>query len=117
MNLVEFICFLVLAALVILCSGGLGQVLGIPAAAAVIPISAFLVLLLRVLTRVPNRALLVLASLLVLVARVSMGLALTLGLRESIRITPVAAGLVFIAIQSKVLTWRRVKKRNTTKYE
>lgn len=66
-NLLELVCFLVLVELVILSSGGLGRVFGVPAAAAVIPISAFLVYLLRVLTRIPLRALLILSILLVLV--------------------------------------------------
>ena len=117
MNLLEFVCFLTLVAFVVLCSGGLGRVLAIPAAAAVIPISGLLIFLLRLLTKIPTRVLLILSIPLVLVALLSIGLARELGVREAIFATPIAAGLVFIAIQSRLLMWRRAPTPNPGKHE
>ena len=109
MNLLEFVCFLLLVALVILSSRGLGYAFGIPEAASVIPIGGFLMVLLRVFTKIPTRALLILSSLIVTVSLLSLGLARVLGLRESIVATPVAGGFVLLVIQSRLRVWRRTR--------
>ena len=119
MNLLEFVCSLALAVLVILCSRGLGHILGLPAAVAVIPTSGILLLLLRVFTKISSRGLLLLSSVLVLVPLLSMGLAPILGLRDSIFAIPLAFGIVLIAIQlqGKLLASRRAKDVNASRHE
>src|SRR5262245_45059550 len=114
MNVFELVGFLALAVLVILCSRGLGQILGLPAAVAVIPTSGFLLLLLRRFTKISSHGLLFLSSVLILVPLLSIGLASVLGLRDPILATPVAFGLLFIAIQiqGKLLAWRRARPSN-----
>jgi hypothetical protein len=109
MNLLEFLGFLTLVVLVVLSSGGLSRVFGISAAVSVIPVSGVAILLLRVLTKIPIRALLILLMLLILVGLFSIGLAHALGVRQSVLVTPVAAGLAFVAIQSGRFAWRRAK--------
>ena len=117
MNLFEFLFFWVLVVLVIACSTSLANIVGIPTAAAVILIISSLILLLRASTKISSRRLLVLSSLLVVVTFLSIGLARLLGLRQSIFAIPMSAGLVVVAIQSSLVTWRRLSTPNKSKHE
>src|ERR1700722_5846054 len=116
MNLFELLFFWVLVALVI-CSTSLANIFGIPTAAAVVLIISSLVLLLRASTKISPRRLIICSSLLVVVTFLSIGLARLLGMRQSIFAIPMSAGLVFIAIQSGLITWRRLNTPNKTKHE
>jgi hypothetical protein len=84
----------------ILCSRELGRLVAIPEALAVPLIIGIVALLLRVLTRIRPRTVLYLSALLAAVSLLSMGLAKALDLRESIFITPVAAGLTLIGVRA-----------------
>lgn len=106
MNVFELVGFLFLVALVIFGSRGLGHLLAMPELALVIPVVGFLVLMLRAWKKIPRRALLILSSLLAAASFLSIALARILGLREPILATPVAVGIIFIGIQSKLLPWR-----------
>jgi hypothetical protein len=117
MNLLEFLCFLLLAALVILCSRSLGRVFGVPEAALVVPVTCLLVLSLRVFTKISFQRLLILSSLLLSVTLLSMGLAHVLALRDAMFAAPVAAGLVLIAIQSRLWVLRRNKTASLSRHE
>jgi len=117
MNLLELIGFLLSLACVIFGSRELGRILAIPEAALVIPVIGLLVLLLRVSSKIPPRALLILGSLLAVGSFLSMGIAHALSLREPIFVTPVAAGVLFIAIQSRLFARWRAKTPNTGKGE
>jgi len=108
MNLLEFVCFLVFAAIVILCSRGLGHLAGIPEVVAVIPVLCLLVLLLRVFTKGSLRGVLILISLLASVVFLSIGIAHGWGLRDSIFATPLAATLALIVVQGGRLLRRRI---------
>ena len=113
MNLFELGVFLVMVSAVILCCRELGRLVAVPEALAVPLIVGILVLLLHVFTKIRTRALLYLSALLAAVSLVSMGLAKALGLRESIFMTPVAAGLTLMVIRGALLAKRRREASDT----
>src|SRR5215467_7438802 len=115
MNLIEFFGFLLLVVVVIFCSRQLGRVLGMPAAALVIPIIGLFLFLLRWWTRTSTRTLLILAGLLIVTSLLSIAIAHVLSLREPIVAAPGAAGIIFIAVQSKLLPWQRVRNAGISK--
>ena len=117
MSLLELVFSILLVVSVIFCSKGLGHIVGIPEAAAVVPIIGVPVLLLHVTKRVPGRALMILSTRLLVVALLAIGIAPLAGLREATFVASGTAVFVFIliaAIQSKVSTWRRGRESNAS---
>jgi hypothetical protein len=98
---------------VILCSRALERLFGMPEALAAPLIIGILVLFLRVLTRIRPRKLLYFSGLLAAVSFLSIGLAKTFEIRESIYMTPLSTGLALIVIRVVFLARRRRKAPDT----
>ena len=114
MSIFELVGFLLMLLFVTLASRELGRVLAVPQLLLVVPLIFFLVLVLQTWKKVPARTLFVLSGLLIVAIYLSMAVAYALSLREPILVTPVAAGIIFIAIQSKLFARDR---QNPSKHE
>ena len=115
MSLFELLGFLLLIALVVLGSRELGHLFGLPEAALVIPIVALFILVVHIWKKNAARALLIPSIFLVVASLLSIATAHVFGLREPIFAAPIAVGIVFIAIQSKLLSRWRAKRSDTSK--
>src|SRR3954470_21991040 len=105
MSLFELVFFVVLVALVILCSRCLSHFSGVPQGLAVIPVIGSLVLLLSLL-KASSRGMWIISSLFTLATLLSMGLAELLRLRNPVFAAPFGCVLVIVAIQ----IWHRFKR-------
>jgi len=115
MSFFELFGFLLLIALVVLGSRELGHLFALPEAALVIPIVVLFVLVLRIWRKNAARALLIPSIFLVAASLLSIAAAHVFGLRQPIFAAPIAVGIVFIAIQSKLLSRWRVRSSDTSK--
>jgi hypothetical protein len=111
MSLIEILALVVMVVLALLGSRGLGHMLGMPDALAVIPITAFLFIVLRVFAKIPTRRSLALLSFLVVITLLAMWLGRDLGsgLRGLILAPVVATIVVLLVIQTGAWIRRRIE--------
>ena len=106
MSLFELVFFVVLVALVILCSRCLSHFFsGVPEGLAVIPVIGSLVLLLSLL-KASSRGMWIISSLFTLATLLSIGLAELLRLRNPVFAAPFGCVLIIVVIQ----IWHRFKR-------
>jgi hypothetical protein len=116
MNVFELIFSVLLVVLVVFGSNRLGQMLGLPEAVAVVPVIGAIALLLYVTRQVRGHTLMILSTRLLVVALLAIGFSHIAGLRQATFIASGCAVFVFIgivAIQSRILAWRRRAGSNT----
>src|SRR4051794_21911887 len=115
MSLLELIFFSLVVAFMMLCSRGLGHILGVPDALAAVPLIGLLLLLLRLLTKMPRSSLFFFSWFLGGTTFVSIALAhlLRLDLRRSFLFTPIL-GVAGIVVICGLFRRRRSKQTNTS---
>ncbi len=113
MNIFEFIFFVILVCVVMVCSRRIGRVLGMPDALVAVALIAILALLVRLATKIPPRVLLYLSALLAAASILSLGVAIAFP--ESMLIAPIIGGGMTVVIGGALSNMRRKKAPKTDK--